>query len=34
MKLISKIYNRKITIRDRKRFHHFEHGSCSCMDYW
>ncbi|MED6149877.1 hypothetical protein PIB30_066849 [Stylosanthes scabra] len=34
MKLISKIYNRKITIRDRKRFHHFEQGSCSCMDYW
>lgn len=34
MKLISKIYERKITIRDRKRFHHFEHGSCSCRDYW
>ncbi|XP_020229415.1 pentatricopeptide repeat-containing protein At5g48910 [Cajanus cajan] len=34
MKLISKIYERKIVIRDRKRFHHFEHGSCSCMDYW
>ncbi|KAF7840654.1 pentatricopeptide repeat-containing protein [Senna tora] len=34
MKLISKIYERKITIRDRKRFHHFEHGLCSCMDYW
>jgi len=34
MKLISKIYKRKIVIRDRKRFHHFEHGSCSCKDYW
>ncbi|XP_061344388.1 pentatricopeptide repeat-containing protein At5g48910 [Gastrolobium bilobum] len=34
MKLISKIYERKITIRDRKRFHHFEYGLCSCMDYW
>ncbi|CAJ1868272.1 unnamed protein product [Sphenostylis stenocarpa] len=34
MKLISKMYERKIVIRDRKRFHHFEHGSCSCMDYW
>ncbi|XP_057414815.1 pentatricopeptide repeat-containing protein At5g48910 [Lotus japonicus] len=34
MKLISKVYERQITIRDRKRFHHFEHGSCSCMDYW
>ncbi|KAI9087021.1 hypothetical protein K1719_030982 [Acacia pycnantha] len=20
--------------QDRKRFHHFEHGSCSCMNYW
>ncbi|KAK9206402.1 hypothetical protein WN943_016677 [Citrus x changshan-huyou] len=34
MKLISKIYKRKIIVRDRKRFHHFENGSCSCMDYW
>ncbi|KAJ6329734.1 hypothetical protein OIU77_011242 [Salix suchowensis] len=34
MKLVSKIYNRKIIVRDRKRFHHFENGSCSCMDYW
>ncbi|KOM39251.1 hypothetical protein LR48_Vigan03g263300 [Vigna angularis] len=34
MKLIAKMYERKIVIRDRKRFHHFEHGSCSCMDYW
>ncbi|XP_027336566.1 pentatricopeptide repeat-containing protein At5g48910 [Abrus precatorius] len=34
MKLISKIYERKIVIRDRKRFHHFQHGLCSCMDYW
>ncbi|XP_057494498.1 pentatricopeptide repeat-containing protein At5g48910 [Actinidia eriantha] len=34
IKLISKIYNRKITVRDRKRFHHFVNGSCSCMDHW
>jgi hypothetical protein len=34
MKLISKIYERRITVRDRKRFHHFENGVCSCMDYW
>ncbi|WOH04952.1 hypothetical protein DCAR_0624364 [Daucus carota subsp. sativus] len=34
MKLISRLYKRKIVIRDRKRFHHFENGSCSCMDYW
>ncbi|CAA6655848.1 unnamed protein product [Spirodela intermedia] len=27
MKLISKIYNRRIVVRDRSRFHHFEGGS-------
>jgi hypothetical protein len=20
--------------RDANRFHHFENGVCSCMDYW
>uniref|UniRef100_A0A0A0K543 DYW domain-containing protein n=1 Tax=Cucumis sativus TaxID=3659 RepID=A0A0A0K543_CUCSA len=34
LKLISLIYKRQIIVRDRKRFHQFEHGSCSCMDYW
>ncbi|KAJ0052748.1 hypothetical protein Pint_01595 [Pistacia integerrima] len=34
IKLISKVYKRRIIVRDRKRFHHFENGSCSCMDYW
>lgn len=34
IKLISLIYKRRIIVRDRKRFHHFDHGSCSCMDYW
>ncbi|XP_022727809.1 pentatricopeptide repeat-containing protein At5g48910 [Durio zibethinus] len=34
IKLISKIYKRQIIVRDRKRFHHFENGLCSCMDYW
>ncbi|KAK1359305.1 pentatricopeptide repeat-containing protein [Heracleum sosnowskyi] len=34
MKLISRLYKRKIVIRDRKRFHHIENGLCSCMDYW
>ena len=34
LRLISKVYERKITVRDRKRFHHFQDGSCSCMDYW
>ncbi|KAI3835418.1 hypothetical protein MKX03_034508 [Papaver bracteatum] len=34
MKFISRIYNRRIIVRDRNRFHHFENGVCSCMDYW
>ncbi|KAM1107118.1 hypothetical protein ACFX2B_003878 [Malus domestica] len=34
IKLISKIYKCKIVVRDRKRFHHFENGLCSCKDYW
>lgn len=33
-KLISKLYNREIVLRDRYRFHHFRGGECSCMDYW
>ncbi|KAF6157489.1 hypothetical protein GIB67_004427 [Kingdonia uniflora] len=33
-KLISKVYNREIIVRDRNRFHHFKGGSCSCNDYW
>ncbi|CAH1445148.1 unnamed protein product [Lactuca virosa] len=33
-KLVSRIYGRRVIVRDRKRFHHFENGSCSCMDYW
>jgi pentatricopeptide repeat protein len=34
IKVISKLYNRRIVLRDRSRFHHFENGSCSCNDYW
>ncbi|CAL0313145.1 unnamed protein product [Lupinus luteus] len=34
IKLISRIYNVEITVRDRARFHHFNDGTCSCMDYW
>ncbi|KAJ4969464.1 hypothetical protein NE237_016165 [Protea cynaroides] len=34
IKHISMVFKRKIVVRDRKRFHHFEGGSCSCMDYW
>ncbi|XP_058112711.1 putative pentatricopeptide repeat-containing protein At5g40405 [Magnolia sinica] len=33
-KMLSKIYERDIVVRDSKRFHHFKGGSCSCMDYW
>lgn len=33
-KLISIIYEREITVRDRNQFHHFKNGTCSCRDYW
>ncbi|XP_058001097.1 pentatricopeptide repeat-containing protein At5g43790 isoform X2 [Hevea brasiliensis] len=33
-KLISMIYGRQIIVRDRNRFHHFNDGTCSCLDYW
>lgn len=33
-KLISKVYSRKIIMRDRVRFHVFVNGTCSCKDYW
>lgn len=33
-KLVSKVYSREVIVRDRTRFHHFRHGSCSCKDYW
>ncbi|CAN8241112.1 unnamed protein product [Cochlearia groenlandica] len=33
-KLISKVFNTEIIVRDRVRFHHFKDGSCSCADYW
>ncbi|XP_059294365.1 pentatricopeptide repeat-containing protein At3g26782, mitochondrial [Lycium ferocissimum] len=34
IKLIAKIVNREIVVRDAKRFHHFKDGLCSCGDYW
>ncbi|KAI9071848.1 hypothetical protein K1719_046188 [Acacia pycnantha] len=34
MKLISQIVQRDIIIRDMNRFYHFQHGTCSCGDYW
>lgn len=33
-RMVSKIFKRKITIRERNRFHHFKDGTCSCGDYW
>ncbi|KAK7292467.1 hypothetical protein RIF29_08248 [Crotalaria pallida] len=29
IKFISKVYHRKIIVRDRNRFHHFDRGTCS-----
>ncbi|KAF9625092.1 hypothetical protein IFM89_019042 [Coptis chinensis] len=34
MKMVSRVLNRVIVMRDRIRFHRFESGSCSCNDYW
>ncbi|KDP36381.1 hypothetical protein JCGZ_08650 [Jatropha curcas] len=33
-KLISKLVNREIIVRDANRFHHFKDGVFSCGDYW
>lgn len=33
-KMISKVFNREIIVRDRNRFHHFKDGKCSCKGYW
>ncbi|QHN75633.1 Putative pentatricopeptide repeat-containing protein [Arachis hypogaea] len=33
-KLVSEVHGREIIVRDRTRFHHFSHGSCSCNDFW
>jgi pentatricopeptide repeat protein len=34
IKFISSVYDRKLIVRDRNRFHHFDKGQCSCKDYW
>jgi pentatricopeptide repeat protein len=34
VKLISKVVQREIIVRDMNRFHHFQDGICSCGDYW
>lgn len=33
-KLVSKLFEREIVVRDANRFHHFKGGSCSCNDFW
>lgn len=33
-KVISRVFDRMIIVRDRNRFHHFKDGLCSCNDYW
>ncbi|GLU22055.1 hypothetical protein SLE2022_381550 [Rubroshorea leprosula] len=33
-KLVSKVYDREVIVRDQTRYHHFRYGSCSCNDYW
>ncbi|KAF8724022.1 hypothetical protein HU200_021029 [Digitaria exilis] len=34
IKMISKIVDRDIIVRDSRRFHHFKDGVCCCGDYW
>ncbi|KAK7289915.1 hypothetical protein RIF29_03951 [Crotalaria pallida] len=34
IKILSRILQREIIVRDRIRFHQFEGGFCSCGDYW
>lgn len=33
-KLVAKMENQSIVIRDPIRYHHFQDGACSCGDYW
>ncbi|CAH1443712.1 unnamed protein product [Lactuca virosa] len=33
-KVLSKVFEREIVVRDGSRFHHFKRGECSCQDYW
>ncbi|KAL0348881.1 UNVERIFIED_CONTAM: Pentatricopeptide repeat-containing protein [Sesamum angustifolium] len=33
-KMVSRVYNREIVIRDNNKVHFFWQGSCSCRDYW
>ena len=33
-KLVSKLYDRGVTVRDRTIFHHFTYGLCLCKEYY
>lgn len=33
-KMVAKVFDREIIVRDGSRFHHFKVGTCSCLDYW
>ncbi|KAL3717418.1 hypothetical protein ACJRO7_008926 [Eucalyptus globulus] len=33
-KLVSKCFGQELIVRDASRFHHFNHGVCSCGDFW
>ena len=33
-KLVSKLYNKEITVRDNNRYHFFKEGFYSYRDYW
>ncbi|XP_023734552.1 pentatricopeptide repeat-containing protein At5g48910 [Lactuca sativa] len=34
IKIVSRVYERDVVVRDRLRFHHFRNGKCSCKDFW
>ncbi|KAJ0972182.1 hypothetical protein J5N97_020141 [Dioscorea zingiberensis] len=34
LKLVAKVYGRRVVLRDANCFHHMEEGACSCGDYW
>ncbi|CAI0448826.1 unnamed protein product [Linum tenue] len=33
-KLVSRLYQRELVVRDASRFHCFQDGFCSCADLW
>ncbi|KAJ9548432.1 hypothetical protein OSB04_020975 [Centaurea solstitialis] len=33
-KVVSRVYEREVFMRDKNRFHHIVGGVCSCGDYW